>query len=256
MTHNPRLSKQLSEDDLFSQRDETDDNYECINKKKLVHLENDESITIYSDLGDNTHMNLRELEHNDNNEEDDHIEFNYLTQKRNMRMDRSRSREGKPKTPKNKQLGNNNGNVNNKNKPMVRGGEELLKFMTDTSDIFGEHQASSLNNVSSYNKNFMANNNYLQINKSPNDYSTCQFDVYLPGGAYYGKDKERIFTLQSQSSGNSFRASSNYKEKFEFLEGKHKELSISYNNLTDQLKTLQEFYLNIFQILHEKYNKI
>lgn len=234
------ISKQISEDNLFSDRDDTEDNYNnfnYINKKQLMQLENDDSLTSVSDLCENYDYAMQTERTNENN----NTNLNHYLQ-----TDKKFTET--PKLKKN----SNNRNVSNKQKNNQKNNnpmnDELLKFISDTSDIFGDNfnLQNNLNMMNSF-KGKTQNNN---LQKKFEIFSTCQFDLYIAGNPILNNyNSEKFFTLQSQQSMASVtsREKNVYKEKFENLETRHSELNVNYNTLLEITRDLKEFYIKIFQ---------
>lgn len=244
MNNKLRVSRHLSErdDDLFSNGEIEDSHDNYINKKQLIHLENDKSVTIDESL----------------------VEQEMEGEYRNFsRISRRRSDPQKPEKGKKTQIDHH---------------DELIKFINDdTSDIFADgpntynlNQLNSLNMP--YNQhpnwNFTSSARSLispinarakneQLQQFQQHLSLNKFEIFLPGDmkASSLSDKEKYFTLQNQSqSSNSYRNSANtnnmYKEKLEATEMKYKDLYENYNSLLEAIKEWQMFYIQVFSTLN------
>lgn len=199
-----KTSRHISDkdDDLFSygEAEDGEDNY--INKKQLIHLENDISVTI-----------------------DDSIDIGEAEESISNNLSSRRRHEPNKQIP----LKNNTHTNNNPH-------EELLRCISDTSDIFNDNYKS---------KAMIDNHNIYKGYESrfKPGLSVDKFEVCLPS--------DKIFTLQSQTiSHNSFKVSNNYKEKFESLQNKYKELTNSYEGIITIVKEWQIFYIKIFNLLN------
>jgi hypothetical protein len=204
-----------SEDNLFSDSDETEDNYKNlkqINKKQLMKLENDESLTSVSDLYDNIN--------NDNN-----------TARNISNSDYSKMNNYLVKDNNN---GNNKGNgVNVKIQGKVNNPhEDLLKFISDTSDIFGD--------------NLIRNANVIK-NSLLKPFNVNHFEEFFPS------TYNRNFTFQSQTLSQQSLANSVQSNKYETLHIKYNELNTSHNTLIEIVNNFKEFYLKLLQIFLRKY---
>jgi hypothetical protein len=227
-----RVSRHLSErdDDLFSngEIEDSQDNY--INKKQLIHLENDKSVTIDESLVEQE------------------IEGEYYSRI-------SRRRSDKPDKVK---------KIDHHDELIKFINDDTSDIFGDGPNTYNMNQINSLNMP--YNQhpnwNFTSSAKSLisPINarvKTEQPLTLNKFEIFLPADmkASSSSDKDKYFTLQNQShSSNSYRNSTNannmYKEKLEATEMKYKDLYENYNNLLEAIKEWQMFYIQVFSTLN------
>jgi hypothetical protein len=165
--------------------DVTDEHY--MNKRQLINLENDKSLTISSDY---------------ENMEDLSMDFTHRSDYRDKVND----------------LQNNNKTTK------VKGHEELLKFISDTSEIYERKEEPG------------------RVKKEC-PWSTNQFDLYLPGTI--ATQREEMLTFQSQSSMDTFRIS--YQKLSDKCEMYEKQLEdVRY------FEFLRDFYFDVFSVMNKK----
>lgn len=178
---------------------------------------------------------------------DDETEENYMHKKELMHLEDDRSVTLDNSLIDDDRTGNNSEFVyQNKKNTQVKQGEtknpheELLKFISDTSDIFSNTKnLTNLDIIDNIRSNYRSNifpidKKILKVNK---------FDLYIPSAP---RSSERVFTLNNYSQ-NSLSNST----KSDYHEVKYKELFHSYNNALDMVKSWQIFYTQIIHVLND-----